>query len=373
MEAERLEVLEHDAAVAVHDRLGQAGGARGVDDPQRMVERHRLEGERRRGSARSSAQPIAVGPRALRGGAEARDPHGGAQPGQAGGDLPHHLDPVEDLAVVAVAVDRDEHLRLDLAEPVDHARRAEVRRAGGPDRAEARRGEEGDQRLGDVRHVRGDPVAPADAEPDQAGADPGDLLGAARRSVRVRRSPDSSRKITAVRPGSRGRQRVRRVVDRRAREPAGAGHRPAEHGPVPALAHDLEEVPHRRPELGGGVHRPAPQLVVVLPGPAQPLHEAGDLRLPHHLRRGLPQQRAFLHHVATSSSRPSCSGWTVPRGRGGTPPSPDAALPGPSARATAARWAYRRCRSRPSATCMGRGARAAGRGGVSPPYGRPGR
>ena len=33
-----LEVLEQDAALAVHDRLGQAGGARGVEHPQRVVE-----------------------------------------------------------------------------------------------------------------------------------------------------------------------------------------------------------------------------------------------------------------------------------------------------------------------------------------------
>ena len=40
---------QHGAAVAVHDRLGQAGGAAGVDDPQRVVEGQpeRLEGGRR--------------------------------------------------------------------------------------------------------------------------------------------------------------------------------------------------------------------------------------------------------------------------------------------------------------------------------------
>jgi hypothetical protein len=40
---QRLEVLEHDAAVTVHDRLRQAGGARGVHHPQRMIERHLFE------------------------------------------------------------------------------------------------------------------------------------------------------------------------------------------------------------------------------------------------------------------------------------------------------------------------------------------
>ena len=43
-----LEVLEQDAAVAVHDRLRQAGGAGGEEDAERVVERHRLELERPR-------------------------------------------------------------------------------------------------------------------------------------------------------------------------------------------------------------------------------------------------------------------------------------------------------------------------------------
>ena len=41
----QLQLHQHHAAVAVHDGFGQAGGAAGVDDPQRMVERQpeRLE------------------------------------------------------------------------------------------------------------------------------------------------------------------------------------------------------------------------------------------------------------------------------------------------------------------------------------------
>ena len=41
-----LQVLEQDAAVAVDDRLRQPGRARGVEDEERMVERHALEGQR---------------------------------------------------------------------------------------------------------------------------------------------------------------------------------------------------------------------------------------------------------------------------------------------------------------------------------------
>ena len=82
---------------------------------------------------------------------------------------------VEVLAAVAVAVDREQDLGLDLGEAVDDAAGAEVRRAARPDRADARRREEGDDRLGDVGQVGGDAVAGADAELAQPRGDGRDL------------------------------------------------------------------------------------------------------------------------------------------------------------------------------------------------------
>ena len=55
VEDQRLEVLDGDAAVAVHDRLRQAGRARRVQEVQRVVERHGLELERRTASSPSSS------------------------------------------------------------------------------------------------------------------------------------------------------------------------------------------------------------------------------------------------------------------------------------------------------------------------------
>ncbi|MGY4504914.1 hypothetical protein ACVWYH_008871 [Bradyrhizobium sp. GM24.11] len=45
VQAQERQDHDDDAAMAVHDRLGQAGGAAGIDDPERMIERqpHRLE------------------------------------------------------------------------------------------------------------------------------------------------------------------------------------------------------------------------------------------------------------------------------------------------------------------------------------------
>ena len=70
---------------------------------------------------------------------------------------------VEVLPAVAVPVDGEQHLRLDLREAVDDAADAELGRRRRPDRAERGAGEERRDRLGDVRQVRGDAVAAADA------------------------------------------------------------------------------------------------------------------------------------------------------------------------------------------------------------------
>ena len=46
MQGKRLQVLDDDAAVTVHDALRQAGGAGGVQHPQRVVERDRVKIQR---------------------------------------------------------------------------------------------------------------------------------------------------------------------------------------------------------------------------------------------------------------------------------------------------------------------------------------
>ena len=42
MEPERLQMLDDDSAVPMHDPFGESRRARGVQDPERMVERHRV-------------------------------------------------------------------------------------------------------------------------------------------------------------------------------------------------------------------------------------------------------------------------------------------------------------------------------------------
>ncbi len=59
-----LEVLDEDAALRVHDRLRQAGRARGVEDPHRVLEGHALE---RRAPRRWAGTPRPSRPRRRRG------------------------------------------------------------------------------------------------------------------------------------------------------------------------------------------------------------------------------------------------------------------------------------------------------------------
>ena len=42
-----LDLLDNDTAVGMHDGLGQPRGARGIHDPERMVEGHMLHLQRR--------------------------------------------------------------------------------------------------------------------------------------------------------------------------------------------------------------------------------------------------------------------------------------------------------------------------------------
>ena len=163
-----LELLEQDPALALDDRLRQAGRTGAVQHPQRVVERHLRERQLGIGRAEKPVLPAAAVQVA-----EADDLR---QPAHLGGDPLDDLRAVEVLAAVAVAIDRQQHLGLDLHEPVDHAARAELGRRRGPDRTDRRARQQARDRLGDVRHVGADAVALADAERPQTRGDPRRLL-----------------------------------------------------------------------------------------------------------------------------------------------------------------------------------------------------
>ena len=167
-------------------------------------------------------------------------------------------------AAVAVAVDGEEDLRLDLREAVDDAADAEVGRAARPDRTEARARMEADHGLEDVRQVGDDPVAgpdPCSAERRGEAPRPDRELAPARLGERAKLRGMAHRDGLRVAVA----ERVLGVVERRAREPFRSGHRPApEHALVRRGGAHVEELPDRRPERLELVDRPVPELVVAL-------------------------------------------------------------------------------------------------------------
>ena len=171
VERERLEVLEEDAAVAVDDRLRAApssptrtartAGGRTGRGRRRAARARRAAPTTRRPPGRRRRPRTRCGDRARRRSTGARAARRGSRRWRR---------PVDRLVAVPVAVDRQQHRRLDLGEPVDDGPGPELGRAGRPGGPERGGRQEADHRLGDVGHVRGDAVAAPDAVAHQARA-----------------------------------------------------------------------------------------------------------------------------------------------------------------------------------------------------------
>ncbi len=82
---------------------------------------------------------------------------------QGAGNAAHRRQPVDRPAVVDIRGRSEQAFRFDLAEPVEQRRRAEVGRAGRPNRADGRAGECSNDGLRSVRQNAGHPVARTDA------------------------------------------------------------------------------------------------------------------------------------------------------------------------------------------------------------------
>ena len=317
MEIERLEVFEHHAALAMHDGLGQAGGAGGVDHPQRMVEGHVFGVQRRLAGGGGGPVDAVVECGSRRGRVDGRQQHQLLYARQRRQQLAEQGAPVVRLAAVAVAIHGDHHLGFDLREAVHHCHLAHVRRAHRPHRAEAGDGEEGHHRLGQVGHEGAHPVAGLHAEAAQGGGQGADLalkLGPGQLALLARFVAEDDGRM---RVGGMA-EHLFHIVQAHAGEPGCAGHARVGQGALGrAGGADVEVVPERAPEGVDVGHRPLPQGVVVGKAQAalarQPVHEGGDLGLADGLGGGLPDGGGVFHASLLVSGRagasPRAGGW----------------------------------------------------------------
>ena len=267
----------------VRNGLGNAGRARRIQHPDRMFERHRVEGEFRHVGAEGVVPQNATGQGlACILGLEVGYQHQLFDRGQLFADGLHVALFVKGLPIILVAVDGKEHLRFDLLEAVDNAVDPEIGRATRPDRAQRASRQKGNGGLRDVRQESHDPVAPAHADRLQVGPHRGDLL--------PELGPTDLDQFVPLRAKEDGRPVGMRmaegmlgIVERSSGEPPEIGHGLAgKDRAVWLVENHLEIIGDARPETLEVVDRPFPKSLVIVefqvffPGePLQIVRETG--------------------------------------------------------------------------------------------------
>ena len=224
VQAMLLQVRQQRAARAVDDAFRLPGGAGGIEDEERAVERPAVPGDRAgREAAGEFLQQHRLrhcGNVRLRG--EIGDDDHRLDRRQAGGGLGELRADVVAAAGIFVAVHGEQDARLDLAEAVQQAGRAEVGRARGEDRAARRRRRHDGHGFRHVRQPGGHPVALADARRRQRlGEARGFSAQAVARPATPQPvlAPENYRRRPAPQP-----QQVLRIIEPRAGEEARARH-----------------------------------------------------------------------------------------------------------------------------------------------------
>ena len=241
-------------------------------------------------------------------GAEVGHAHHVLDVGQSGGDGSQVAGAVDVFAAVAVAVHGQQHLGVDLAEPVDHRPHAGLGGTARPHRTQRGGGQHGDEGFGNVGKVAGDPIAGPNAQPLQS-------LGAARYLVGQLgpRQLDGGAGLAAghhgdvVGSGGSGSQGPVGVVEGGTGKPAGAGHGGVGQG------HTVDRWGHpAHTGVGGGG---PPEVVGVGQRPRQQLVEGGHAlaggqtahgRGGQGVGFGLPQHVTMAGHRAAPTP-----GWVI--------------------------------------------------------------
>ena len=204
----------------------------------------------------------------------------------------HALEHVEVAPGIAVAVGDEQDLRLDLAEAVEHAAYAEIRRARRPDDALRQRGEREHPGLGHVRDKGRGAIARAQAqlrERLRGARHVAGEVGVAHAALEAALVPEHERVALVAAP-----EQVLGEIQARVRKPLGAWHLVAVHQHRAALfrSDHAAPVPDLRPELLGMVHRPLVELGVGIQLELVLAHdmasELRDLRVLDRLLGGCP-------------------------------------------------------------------------------------
>ena len=228
---------------------------------------------------------------------EIRQPHDVLQRRQVVGDAADFGVAGKVLAAEAVAVSREQELRLDLRETLDHRLDPEFRRGRRPYRTDGDGRDHGDGRLGQVRHIGDNAVAGLEAELSQLRGENPHLAGKlnpAHRLQRPRLGQMVKRHIRCA--GLRFvAQKMLGIIDVRALEPPRARHDAAiQHLLVRRRRLHLEIIPDRCPERFNIGHRPFPQGLIVseiqMPRLFQPRHVVSNVRPFDKLGARCPQQ-----------------------------------------------------------------------------------
>ena len=314
VQGQLLDVLEQGPAGPVHDALRRPGGAGRVHHVERVVEGEAFEGDVRGGPAGREfvEQDGLLHRRDVRRPGGVRHDDDVLDRGDALRDRREPPDRVVPPAAVEVAVGAEQHLGRDLSEAVHHPLHPEVRGGGGPDRADARRRQHGDDCFRHVGQVAGDAIALRDpGRPERLREHRHRVMQLAK----AQRAPDPV--LAAEEDGGcivAAAQEVLREVEPRIREPLRTRHPVPidEDRPVAPLADHLPVLPDHRPERGTVFNRPAVQgRVVAGVHPVALAHqgrEAGEVRAGDPFRGGSPEH---LGHLPP----PMGSGWLDPTGK----------------------------------------------------------
>ncbi len=186
------------------------------------------------------------------------------------GNLAGHVNP---LAVIPVAVASEEKLRLDLAKTVEHALHAKIRRTGRPDGADGRSGQHEGNRLRHVGHHARDTVAGLNTlrqhELLQSRHQRMEIVPAQAPFDLVLTAKDDGFSFALM-----AQQVFREIEPRLRKEPCLPHMALVDKGCIAALADDLAKIPHKLPETGAILDRPAMQRGIIRQAQARALFGA---------------------------------------------------------------------------------------------------